>query len=81
MIYLGVLERASPWMLRIELDRNKKEDKSIQNHYVADKINEIWKDDLKCLFSNDNAENLVLQIRLMKNDMKIKMEKIHFYVD
>eukprot|EP01084_Bolivina_argentea_P036771 67993_1 len=68
---IGVLTRASPWMLRIELDRNKKEDKSIQNHYVADKINEIWKDDLKCLFSNDNAENLVLQIRLMKNDVDV----------
>ena len=65
---VGVISRASPWMLRIELDRNKKEDKSIQNHFVADKINEIWKDDLKCLFSNDNAENLVLQIRLMKGE-------------
>lgn len=59
------LTQASPWMLRLVLDRNKKEDKNIKNSQVADKINAMWNGEIKCLFSNDNAEELVLQIRMM----------------
>ncbi len=61
------METASPWMLRIVLDRKKKESKELTNNDIAEIINNEWKGDLKCIFSNDNAPKLVLQIRF-KND-------------
>ena len=59
------IDSASPWMLRLVLDRNKKEDKDISNAAIADKIQDLWKGDVRCLFTNDNANELVLQVRLM----------------
>lgn len=61
------MENASPWMLRIVLDRKKKESKDLSNNDIAERINQEWKGDLKAIFSNDNAPKLVLQIRF-KND-------------
>jgi len=61
------METASPWMLRIVLDRKKKESKELTNNDIAEHINNEWRGDLKCIFSNDNAPKLVLQIRF-KND-------------
>lgn len=61
------MENASPWMLRFVLDRKKKENKDLTNNEIAERINHDWAGDLKCIFSNDNAEKLVLQIRF-KND-------------
>jgi len=62
--------KCSPWMLRMILDRHRKEDKGLKNAEIADKINDLFKDDLRCLFSNDNAEELVLQIRLVDDQYK-----------
>jgi DNA-directed RNA polymerase II subunit RPB1 len=61
------MENASPWMLRFVLDRKKKENKDLTNNEIAERINMDWAGDLKCIFSNDNAPKLVLQIRF-KND-------------
>ena len=68
------LQDASPWMLRMVLDPAKKQDKGIRNSEIADQINENW-EDLKCLFSNDNAEEQVLQIRLMSEKYREKVKK------
>jgi len=62
------MENASPWMLRIVLDRQKKESKDLTNNDIAELINTEWKGDLKAIFSNDNAPKLVLQIRFKNDD-------------
>ena len=57
-------DNASPWMLRIVLNRQAKEDKHISNAEIAEKINTMYYPDLHCIFSNDNAKKLVLQVRM-----------------
>jgi len=41
------MDSASPWMLRIVLDRKKKESKELTNNDIAEHINNEWKGDLK----------------------------------
>lgn len=40
------MDSASPWMLRIVLDRKKKESKDLSNNDIAEHINTEWKGDL-----------------------------------
>ncbi|ETO12662.1 hypothetical protein RFI_24716, partial [Reticulomyxa filosa] len=61
------LENCSPWMLRLELDRMTKEDKKIRNAEIQKAIETRFKKEVRCLASNDNAEKLILQIRLMNS--------------
>lgn len=35
---------------------------------ISEKINAGFGDDLNCIFNDDNAEKLVLRIRIMNND-------------
>lgn len=37
---------------------------------IAEKINAGFGDDLNCIFNDDNAEKLVLRLRIMNNDEK-----------
>ncbi|KAJ8955894.1 hypothetical protein NQ318_005442 [Aromia moschata] len=61
--------RASPpWLLRIELDRKRMTDKKLTMEQIAEKINAGFGDDLNCIFNDDNAEKLVLRIRIMNSD-------------
>ncbi|KFM80989.1 DNA-directed RNA polymerase II subunit RPB1, partial [Stegodyphus mimosarum] len=60
--------RISPWLLRIELDRKRMTDKKLTMEQIAEKINAGFGDDLNCIFNDDNAEKLVLRIRIMNND-------------
>jgi len=57
--------RMSPWLLRIELDRDMMVDKKLAMADVAEKINSEFEDDLTCIFNDDNAEKLILRIRVM----------------
>ncbi|XP_060536772.1 DNA-directed RNA polymerase II subunit RPB1-like [Cylas formicarius] len=59
--------RISPWLLRIELDRKRMVDKKLTMEQIAEKINAGFGDDLNCIFNDDNAEKLVLRIRIMNN--------------
>jgi len=70
------IEKASPWMLRIVLDRKRKEDKGLSNQEIADKINSEFAGDLKCIFNSDNSTPLVLQIRLISDEGKDKDETV-----
>ena len=60
----------SPWMLRLELDRdqmlNFKLD-MITLHYVLDNF---YGDRVSVIFSDDNAENLVLRVRIVPDEDK-----------
>lgn len=60
--------RISPWLLRIELDRKRMTDKKLTMEQIAEKINAGFGDDLNCIFNDDNAEKLVLRIRIMNNE-------------
>lgn len=59
--------RISPWLLRIELDRKRMTDKKLTMEQISEKINAGFGDDLNCIFNDDNAEKLVLRIRIMNS--------------
>jgi len=60
--------RISPWLLRIELDRKRMTDKKLTMEHISEKINAGFGDDLNCIFNDDNAEKLVLRIRIMNSE-------------
>lgn len=62
--------RISPWLLRIELDRKRMTDKKLTMEQIAEKISLGFGDDLNCIFNDDNAEKLVLRIRIMNPEEK-----------
>ena len=53
---------------RIELDRKRMTDKRLTMEHISEKINAGFGDDLNCIFNDDNAEKLVLRIRIMNSD-------------
>lgn len=59
------LNRQSPWLLRFELDRAKMLDKKLEMAYVAGKIAETFDQDLFVIWSEDNAEKLVIRCRAL----------------
>ncbi|KAF8022821.1 hypothetical protein BT93_F0363 [Corymbia citriodora subsp. variegata] len=66
-------EKVSPWLLRIELNREMMVDKKLSMADIAGKINLEFDDDLNCIFNDDNADKLILHIRIM-NDEASKRE-------
>lgn len=58
----------SPWLLRIELDRKRMVDKKLTMEQIAEKINAGFGDDLNCIFNDDNADKLVLRIRIVNDE-------------
>lgn len=54
----------SKWMLRIVLSRRKLLDKGLTAKDVATKIKETFQNDLAVIFSDDNADEQVVRIRL-----------------
>lgn len=63
-----ILQRISPWLLRMELDRKQMEYRRLTMERVADKITQDYGSDLHVIFSDDNAPKLILQIRMLKTD-------------
>ncbi|KAJ2977437.1 hypothetical protein NUW54_g11420 [Trametes sanguinea] len=59
------LHLMSPWLLRLELDRAKMIDRKLTMHYVASRIAESFKTDLFVIWSEDNAEKLVIRCRVL----------------
>ncbi len=57
------LKRMSPWLLRIELNREMMVDKKLTMGDIAEKIDREFNDELHCIFSDDNAEKLILRVR------------------
>uniref|UniRef100_A0A183BYI4 DNA-directed RNA polymerase subunit n=1 Tax=Globodera pallida TaxID=36090 RepID=A0A183BYI4_GLOPA len=55
---------ASPWLLRLELDRKRMTDKKLSMEAIAEKINHSFKDDLQVIYTDDNADKLVFHLRL-----------------
>ena len=55
--------RMSPWLLRIELNREMMVDKKLSMADVAERINAEFENELTCIFNDDNAEKLILRVR------------------
>ena len=60
--------RLSPWLLRLELDRKRMTDKKLTMEQIHEKIVATFGDDVNCIFNDDNAEKLVMRIRLLTGD-------------
>jgi DNA-directed RNA polymerase II subunit RPB1 len=57
--------KLSPWLLRIELNREMMADKELTMKQVADCIGEEYGSDLNVIYNDDYADKLVLRIRIM----------------
>jgi DNA-directed RNA polymerase II subunit RPB1 len=62
--------RMSPWLLRIELNREMMVDKKLLMADLAERVNQDFQDDLSCIFNDDNSEKLLLRIRIMNNELE-----------
>ena len=63
------LEKISPWLLCIELNREMMVDKNMSMANIAENINLEFDDDLTCIFNDDNAEKLILRMRIMNEEV------------
>ncbi|CAD5180600.1 unnamed protein product [Musa acuminata subsp. malaccensis] len=61
-------ENISAWLLRIELNREMMVDKKLAMADIAEKIDDEFGDDLSCIFNDDNADKLMLRIRITNDD-------------
>lgn len=69
------ISKLSPWLLRIELDRKRMTDKKLTMEQISEEITKYFGEDLNCIFNDDNAEKLVLRIRVMHNNPGEKMDE------
>jgi hypothetical protein len=58
------MESASPWMLRIVLDRKKKESKELTNNDIAKHINTEWAGDLSQWNENQTMFDQSVALRM-----------------
>eukprot|EP00930_Biecheleria_cincta_P027863 TRINITY_DN1948_c0_g2_i1.p1 TRINITY_DN1948_c0_g2~~TRINITY_DN1948_c0_g2_i1.p1 ORF type:complete len:1844 (-),score=374.06 TRINITY_DN1948_c0_g2_i1:76-5607(-) len=58
--------RCGAWLLRIQLSNKVMTDKKLTVREVGERILGDFMNDLDCIFTDDNAEELVLRIRLLK---------------
>eukprot|EP00927_Polykrikos_kofoidii_P017508 TRINITY_DN1798_c0_g1_i1.p1 TRINITY_DN1798_c0_g1~~TRINITY_DN1798_c0_g1_i1.p1 ORF type:complete len:1921 (+),score=363.59 TRINITY_DN1798_c0_g1_i1:90-5765(+) len=58
--------RCGGWVLRIQLSNKVMTDKKLTVREVGERILRDFLGDLDCIFTDDNAEELVLRIRLLK---------------
>ncbi|KAF3932632.1 hypothetical protein ABW19_dt0200788 [Dactylella cylindrospora] len=64
------LHRQSKWVLRIIIDRRKMIDKGLRIEDIAGKIMETYDRDLFVIFSDNNADELVIRCRLLMDREK-----------
>ncbi|KAH6650939.1 DNA-directed RNA polymerase II largest subunit [Chaetomium tenue] len=62
------IENQSRWLLRLTLDRQKMLDKGLRVEDVAQRIKEEYKKDVAVIFSDNNAEEMVIRIRVIRQD-------------
>ena len=56
----------SDWVIRFEFDKQDLINKNITMEDIYHKINLSYGDDITCVYSDDNSNNLVFRIRIMK---------------
>lgn len=67
-------DRVSPWLLRMELDREKMTDGGLTMSEVAELVTMEFEGDLEVIYSDDNAEKLILRLRVLNDGEKAKGE-------
>lgn len=70
------LDRQSPWLLRLELDRAKMLDKKLSMADVAGKIAETFQKDMFTIWSEDNADKLIIRCRIIKDEKQMGEEDL-----
>ncbi|ONH68651.1 DNA-directed RNA polymerase II subunit RPB1 [Cyberlindnera fabianii] len=70
----ATIDKQSPWLLRIELDRAAMNDKDLTMAEVGEKIKETFRDDLFVIWSEDNAERLVVRCRVVRDPKNLDPE-------
>jgi DNA-directed RNA polymerase II subunit RPB1 len=74
---MSEIENQSRWLLRLILDRQKMLDKGLKVEDVATKIKENYPKDLAVIFSDNNADQQVIRIRMIKqSDSKYDDDEI-----
>lgn len=68
------IDSQSKWLMRIVLNRGRLLDKGLTVPQVATRIKEEYHKNLAVIFSDNNAEELVIRIRLIKHDMSKEEE-------
>ncbi|GMT04367.1 hypothetical protein PENTCL1PPCAC_26541, partial [Pristionchus entomophagus] len=68
--------RASPWLLRLELDRKRMTDKKLTMEAIAEKIHNGFGDDLNVIYTDDNADKLVFRLRITNQDKGDSEEQV-----
>eukprot|EP00933_Yihiella_yeosuensis_P079066 TRINITY_DN9115_c0_g3_i4.p1 TRINITY_DN9115_c0_g3~~TRINITY_DN9115_c0_g3_i4.p1 ORF type:complete len:946 (+),score=194.66 TRINITY_DN9115_c0_g3_i4:629-3466(+) len=66
--------RCGSWLLRIQLSNKVMTDKKLTVREVGERILKDFLNDLDCIFTDDNAEELVLRIRLLKELDQLNQE-------
>merc|ERR1719440_1933615 len=66
--------RCGAWLLRIQLSNKVMTDKKLTVREVGERILADFLGDLDVIFTDDNAEELVLRIRLIKEDAEMEQE-------
>ena len=67
--------KMSPWVLRIELNRELIADKKLRMDEIAARITEDYANDIHVIYSDDNAEKLVLRIRIVTDEEDKALEQ------
>jgi DNA-directed RNA polymerase II subunit RPB1 len=62
------VDKLSPWLLRIELDREMMTDKKLTMMDILQRITDEWGEDLSVIVSDDNAEKLIVRIRIVSKE-------------
>lgn len=66
------LHKQSPWLLRLELDRAKMLDKQLSMSQVAEKISQSFGEDLFVMWSEDNADKLIIRCRVVRDPKSVE---------
>ena len=66
----------SKWIIRLELDRESMLDKNISLDDIHFAIKHSYNDDMTCIYSDYNADNLVMRVRLNSNIIKSKKKSL-----
>ena len=66
----------SKWIVRFEFDREAMLDKNISMSDIHFALKHSYKDDLDCIFTDTNSDNLVLRVRLNKSILKAKKQSL-----
>ncbi|CUM65511.1 DNA-directed RNA polymerase II subunit RPB1 [Priceomyces carsonii] len=68
------IEKQSPWLLRLELDRAKMLDKQLTMSQVAERISQNFGEDLFVIWSDDTADKLIIRCRVVRDPKSLDEE-------